>query len=74
MKSFLQKIKRNGKKFQETLISSFTDLQTEMKAEVTEIDVTEAMEYIGKNWQHALHLPYIPALSRPGWLLSHLST
>jgi hypothetical protein len=51
------------------IIELATVLKTEIKNELIDVEMEGSVKFIHKNWQHFLHIPYSPALSRPGWLL-----
>ena len=44
-------------------------IQKEIQTECYETDTKEIIQFLRENWQSAYHIPYIPALSKPGWLL-----
>eukprot|EP01035_Chromulina_nebulosa_P038328 gene38328-51769_t len=35
-------------------------------------EINESCMFVKNNWQHVLHLPHLPFLSRPGWFLRYV--
>lgn len=65
-----QNIAQATKNLSQKLIAQAVELKNEVLTEtINSTETGDLIEFWKHNWQFFVHVPYVPALSKPGWLL-----
>jgi hypothetical protein len=53
----------------DAVVEQYTFIRKEIDEEIFKFDGGGAIAFVRENWRNFIHVPYLPCLSKPGWML-----
>mmetsp|Transcript_10919 Transcript_10919/g.15023 ORF Transcript_10919/g.15023 Transcript_10919/m.15023 type:complete len:416 (+) Transcript_10919:40-1287(+) len=70
--NFFDSVNKVGQYIKDSVVNQYTFVIKEIDEEIIKADREGAVSFFRENWRNFIHVPFLPCLSKPGWLLRYI--